>query len=136
MTSGPSDAGPPDAEPPPGGWGQPAHPPPPDEAPPEKRSGWAVAGGVLLGLVLGFYGLPTATVLLVGPLGTLTGVDWLGVVGFLVPFVVGIALLVPRKLRFVGAGIIMGLAIGMIVGAAACLGLLGIVIVSYGSGVA
>ncbi|QIK66969.1 hypothetical protein G7072_12020 [Nocardioides sp. HDW12B] len=49
----------------------------------------------------------------------------------LVPLVLGVLLLVPPRFRSVGAGVVLGLAIGMIVGSATCLGLLGLVEGSY-----
>ena len=48
--------------------------------------------------------------------------DWNIVVLAVVPLLLGIALLVPPRFRVVGAGVVMGLAVGLIVGSASCLG--------------
>ena len=44
--------------------------------------------------------------------------DWNIVTLAVVPLLLGIALLVPPRFRVVGAGVVMGLAVGLIVGSA------------------
>jgi hypothetical protein len=139
MTSGPPDGDvPPDENPGTGGWGQPpgqSPGQPPGQAwqpSPQRRHPLVVVGGLLIGLFLGFFGLPYTSIVLVSEFEP-SGVGP-GFLGFAAPILIGIALLVPKKLRTVGAGILMGLSIGMIVGSAACLGLIGLFIASYSSG--
>lgn len=88
----------------------------------------------MLGLLLGFLGLPSVSLALVSSFEASGDSGVLGFLGFGSPIIIGIALLVPKKLRHVGAGVLMGLAIGMIVGSAACLGLIGLFVASYNAG--
>ncbi len=129
---------PPDDGAPPPGWGQP--PPPPGQVwqppPGNRRNPLLVVGGILLGLGLGFFALPFLGLWLTGlASGTSDTLGGLGIaVGFALPILLGIALLIPRKLRKAGAGVLMGISIGMIVGSASCLGIWGLFIASYNGG--
>lgn len=99
--------------------------------PAARRHPLAIVGGLLIGLFLGFLGLPYGSLALFSSVESTGGL--LGFLGFGSPILIGIALLIPKKLRHVGAGILMGLAIGMIVGSAACLGLIGLFLAAYSS---
>jgi hypothetical protein len=101
-----------------------------DEKPPSGRNGGATAAGVVLGLGLGFLGLPLAGVALIDALGG-SDTGWNLIHVLLVPLVLGIVLLAPPRFRSVGAGALMGLAIGMIVGSSACLGFLALIEATY-----
>ena len=138
---------PPGDVPPTGGWGRPPDTPgPPSGAsgpgqvwqppPGNRRNPLLVVGGILLGLGLGFFALPFLGLWMTGlASGTSDTLSGIGIaVGFALPILLGIALLVPRKLRKAGAGVLMGISIGMIVGSASCLGIWGLVISSYNGG--
>ncbi len=89
----------------------------------------AVIGGLLLGLLLGFLVMPWLGIWLGSGATASSGSDSLGaigiVLGFGLPILLGIVLLVPRQLRRAGAGLLMGISIGMIVGSVSCLGVWG-----------
>jgi hypothetical protein len=102
--------------------------------PPEgqRRHPLAVMLGLLAGLVLGFFALPYAGVLVADSVADSSGGGGGSLITLaLLPLLLGAALLIPRKLRVVGAGVVMGLAVGLIVGSASCLGLIGIFAASY-----
>lgn len=97
-----------------------------------RRNPAVVLLGVLLGLGLGFFVLPYAGVVIAdGLVDTSSDGDWTIVTLAVVPLLLGIALLVPPRFRVVGAGVVMGLAVGLIVGSASCLGLIGLFAASY-----
>lgn len=142
-------SGPPGDVPPSGGWGQPpgqppgqapgapgAPGPPPGEVwqppPGNRRNPLLVIGGILLGLGLGFLVMPWLGIWLSAGASGSSGADSLGaigiILGFGLPIVVGIGMLLSRRLRQAGAGVLMGISIGMIVGSASCLGVWGLFI--------
>lgn len=136
-------SGPPGDVPPTGGWGLPPGPPPgPPGGPPDgqvwqpppgrRRNPLLVIGGILLGLGLGFLVMPWLGIWLSAGATSSSGADSLGgigiILGFGLPIVVGIGMLLSRKLRQAGAGVLMGISIGMIVGSASCLGVWGLFI--------
>jgi hypothetical protein len=99
-----------------------------------SRHPLAILGGVVLGLALGFFLMPWLGIML-GSSAASTGnssAETLGgvgvVLGFGLPIALGIAMLIPRRLRKAGAGVLLGLSIGMIVGSASCLGVWGLFI--------
>lgn len=94
------------------------------------RNPGATGAGVVLGLGLGFLGLPILGVVVLDALGgSDSSVNLIHLL--LVPLVLGVVLLLPPRFRTVGAGAVMGLAIGMIVGSSACLGILALIESSY-----
>lgn len=118
--------------PPPGGppEGQVWQPPPG-----RRRHPLLVIGGILLGLVLGFLVMPWLGIWLGSGVATTSSgssAESLGaigvILGFGLPIVVGIGMLLSRRLRQAGAGVLMGISIGMIVGSASCLGVWGLFI--------
>ena len=97
-----------------------------------RRNPAVVLLGVLLGLFLGFFALPYAGLVIAdGLVDTSSEGDWNIVTLSVVPLLLGITLLVPPRFRVVGAGVVMGLAVGLIVGSASCLGLIGLFAASY-----
>lgn len=97
-----------------------------------RRNPAVVLLGVLVGLGLGFFVLPYAGLVIAdGLTDTSSDGDWNIVTLAVVPLLLGIALLVPPRFRVVGAGVVMGLAVGLIVGSASCLGLIGLFAASY-----
>jgi hypothetical protein len=106
-----------------------------------RRNPFLVLGGILLGLGLGFFALPWFGIWLgagaastVDDSSSANALGGIGIaLGFGLPIVLGIALLIPRKLRQAGAGVLLGLSIGMIVGSASCLGLWGLFIAAMSS---
>ena len=93
-----------------------------------------VIGGILLGLGLGFLVMPWLGIWLSAGATSSSGADSLGgigiILGFGLPIVVGIGMLLSRRLRKAGAGVLLGISIGMIVGSASCLGVWGLFIVA------
>lgn len=144
MTSGPPAGG----VPPTGGWGgPPPGPPGPPQGPPgpppvqawqpppgNRRNPLVVIGGILLGLALGFLVMPWLGIWLgSGAASTTDGssesLGTIGVIlGFGLPIVLGLGMLLSGRLRKAGAGVLMGISIGMIVGSASCLGVWGLFI--------
>jgi hypothetical protein len=128
---------PPDDGAPPPGWGRPTGPPPGQvwQPPPgDRRNPLLVIGGILLGLGLGFLVMPWLGIWLSSGATSSTGADSLGgigiILGFGLPIVVGVGMLLSRRLRKAGAGVLLGISIGMIVGSASCLGVWGLFIVA------
>lgn len=92
-----------------------------------------MVGGIVLGLVVGFLVMPWLGIWIgAGLSGTGSGDGALGglgiALGFGLPIVGGIALLFSSRARRAGAGLLMGMSIGMIVGSASCLGVWGLFI--------
>ena len=92
--------------------------------PRERAMGWAaVAGGVLLGW-LGSWGLFVLVVLLVygvyGVTGGTTSQTVVAIAALLVVPVLSSGALVTRDRRNLGHGLLMGMAIGSIVGSGMC----------------
>ena len=103
--------------------------------PGNRRNPLLVIGGILLGLGLGFLVMPWLGIWLsAGATSTSSGsgAESLGaigvILGFGLPIVVGIGMLLSRRLRQAGAGVLLGISIGMIVGSASCLGVWGLFI--------
>jgi drug/metabolite transporter (DMT)-like permease len=94
----------------------------PDE--PRRVRGWAVAVGIIVGLVGSVVWMTVVFVVAYslsseqsrsGP-----GVDWLVFVVFILPLPVSILLLCFRRTRQAAAGLVMGVAIGVLVLAGVC----------------
>lgn len=95
-------------------------------------------GGIVLGLGLGFLVMPWLGIWLSSGIASTSGssgsssAETLGgfgiVLGFGLPIVVGLGMLFSSRLRRAGAGVLLGISIGMIVGSASCLGVWGLFI--------
>ncbi len=83
---------------------------------------WPVVGGLVLGAVVCWVWITASLILGLGTAYS-TSSDVVAVVAVAVaalPVVVGIVLLVRPRTRQLGAGFLMGIAIGMIAGAGVC----------------
>ncbi len=96
-----------------------------DEPERRLRVPWIV-GGAILGFVLSWFVFAVTIFALYAAVGdsSATAQNVLAAVGlFGLPVVLG-ALLVPRRTRQLGAGLLLGLAVGAITGAGVCAGFL------------
>ncbi len=103
----------------------PQRPAPPPDGP--KMTADRLVGGVVLGFVASwmFYLFTAVTaVTAFGDEGSPSPGPWLELVVLVLPPVVMLALLVPRRTRRAGAGLLLGIALGSVVGAGACVGVL------------
>ena len=94
----------------------------PDE--PRQIRGWAVAVGIVLGLVATFAWMFVVFIVAYSLSSdqsrSTANVDWLVFVLFVLPLPVAILLLCWRKTRQAAAGIVMGMAIGTLLIAGVC----------------
>jgi hypothetical protein len=98
-------------------------PPPGDPSadPPREVKGWAVAVGIVLGLIATFvWMLIVFIVALSMENDTQRLPDWLIFVLFVLPLPVSILLLCIRRTRQAAAGFVMGMAIGTLMIAGLC----------------
>ena len=94
----------------------------PDE--PRQVRGGLVAVGVVLGIVATFVWMVVVFIVALSQENNSGGIpDWLVFVLFFLPLPVSILLLVFRRTRQAAAGFVMGLAIGVLVLAGLCSGL-------------
>ena len=98
-------------------------PPPgdPSPEPPRQVTGWAVAIGIVLGLVATFAWMFIVFIVALSMENDTQRLpDWLVFSLFVLPLPVSILLLCFRRTRQAGAGFVMGLAIGTLVVAGLC----------------
>jgi len=98
-------------------------PPPgdPSPEPPRQVTGWAVAVGIVLGLVATFAWLFIVFIVALSMENDTKRLpDWLIFALFVLPLPVSILLLCFRRTRQAGAGFVMGMAIGTLMIAGLC----------------
>ena len=98
-------------------------PPPgdPSPEPPREVKGWAVAVGIVLGLVATFAWLFIVFIVALSMENDTKRLpDWLVFALFVLPLPVSILLLCFRRTRQAGAGFVMGMAIGTLMIAGMC----------------
>ena len=96
----------------------------PQDQGPDERDSRSVASGAVLGALLGFFVLPTPIYLFLSSVHP----DYRDsdvYLGIAVPGVLGLLMLVRPRLRAAGAGVLLGLALGLVLGSGACLAYLG-----------